>query len=72
MKSLRVEEFINLMLKIMSKKEKKLAIRNSNFQIPKARVIKIDTSVSLLLTSMPPGNPGMPGYNPPDWGRPKW
>ncbi len=42
------------------------------FEMPKARIIKIDTSVSLLLTSMPPGNPGLPGFNPPDWGRPKW
>ncbi len=42
------------------------------FELPTARVIKIDTSVSLLLTSLPPGNPSMPGFNPPDWGRPKW
>jgi hypothetical protein len=54
------------------KKAKKTSTIEKPFELPTARVIKIDTSVSLLLTSLPPGNPAMPGFNPPDWGRPKW
>ena len=41
------------------------------FEMPRARAIKIDTSVSLLLTSLPPGNPASP-WGPPEWGKPKW
>ena len=49
--------------------------RQTTFEIPKARKIEIDTSVSLLMTSTPPGNPGLPGapgFNPPAWGGPQW
>ncbi len=57
---------------IIMKKRKTIKPKEKQFELPTARVIKIDTSVSLLLTSLPPGNPSMPGFNPPDWGRPKW
>jgi len=34
------------------------------FVAPRATRIEIDTSVSLLMTSTPPGNPGMPVQRP--------
>jgi len=37
--------------------------------LPAARIIKIDPTVSLLMMSTPPGNPGGP-FSPPDWGNP--
>lgn len=34
--------------------------KKETFEFPRARKIEIDTSVSLLMTSNPPGNPGVP------------
>ena len=39
-------------------------MKNEKFEFPKGRKIEIDTSVSLLMTSNPPGNPGVPGSPP--------
>ena len=55
----------------MKKKEIKKTKEVNGFEMPRARAIKIDTSVSLLLTSLPPGNPASP-WGPPSWGKPKW
>ncbi len=40
----------------MSNRTKK---ENKNFELPTVSKIDIDTSVSLLMTSTPPGNPGI-------------
>ena len=62
---------LKLILVIMKKKEIKKTKEVNGFEMPRARAIKIDTSVSLLLTSLPPGNPASP-WGPPSWGKPKW
>jgi len=35
-----------------------------SFPLPSIEKIEIDTSVSLLMSSTPPGNPGVPVYRP--------